>query len=88
VGKGGGMEKRRSGSKSKIRDRTLANAAGTKDLNTARDLQKEAAGGMREAAKEMEEEVTDPAHKYSTLNRTGKTGAEQGGKKNNKSINE
>jgi hypothetical protein len=47
-----------------------------------------AAGGMREADKEMEEKATNLVHKYSTLNRTGKTGAEQGGKKNNKSINE
>ncbi len=43
---------------------------------------------MREAAKEMEEKETDPAHKYSTLNRTGKTGADQEGKKNSKSIND
>ncbi len=62
VGKGGGMEKCRSRSKS--RDRTLADVAGLKELNTAHDLQKEAAGGIREAAKEMEEKATYPAHKY------------------------
>ena len=75
-------------SRSKSRDRTLVNVAGLKELNTAHALKMEAAGGMREAAKEMEEEVTYPAHKYSALNRTGKTGADQEGKKNNKSINE
>jgi hypothetical protein len=88
VGKGGGMEKCKSKSKSKSRDRTVANAAGIKELNAARDLQKDAAGGTREADKEMEEKVTDPAHKHSILNRTGKTGADQEGKKKNKSINE
>jgi hypothetical protein len=82
------MEKCRIKRKSKSRDRVLPNAAGIKELNTARDLQKEAAGGTREADKDMEEKATDPAHKYSALNRTGKTGADQEGKKSNKSINE
>jgi hypothetical protein len=86
VGKCGGMEQCRSRNKS--RDRTSVNVAGLKELKTAHALQKKAAGGMREAAKEMEEKVKDLVHKYGTLNRTGKTGAEQGGKKNNNKSNE
>jgi hypothetical protein len=83
--KGGGMERGRSRSRSKSRE-TQINVADLKGLRETHAQQKEADGGAMEDAKGMQEKKTNLVLKYGTLNGTGKTGAEQGGKNNNKSI--
>ena len=83
--KGGGMERGRSRSRSKSRE-TQINVADLKGLRETHAQHKEADGGAIEDAKGMQEKKTNLVLKYGTLNGTGKTGAEQGGKNNNKSI--
>ena len=82
--KGGGMERGRSRSRSKSRE-TLVNVSDLKELRETHSL-REAGGGVKEDSSEVQEKRTNLVQKYGTLNRTGKTGAEQGGKNNNKSI--
>ena len=83
--KGGGMERGRSRSRSKSRE-TLVNVSDLKELKETHAHLKEAEGGIKESANEMRDKRTDLVSKYGTLNRTGKIGADQGGKYNNKSI--
>jgi hypothetical protein len=83
--KGGGIERGRSRSRSKSRE-TSINVSDLKDLRENHAQQKEANGGAMEDAKGMLEERTKLVQKYGNLNRTGKTGADQGGKEKNKSI--
>jgi hypothetical protein len=82
--KGGGMERGRSRSRSKSRE-TQVNVADLKGLRGTY-AQKETNGGAMKDAKGMQEKRTELVLKYGTLNGTEKTGAEQGGKNNNKSI--
>ena len=83
--RGGGMERGRSRSRSKSRE-TLVNVSDLKELKETQAHLREAEGGVKESANEMRDKRTDLVSKYGTLNRTGKTGADQGGKYNNKSI--
>ncbi len=83
--KGGGMERGRSRSRSKSRE-TLVNVSDLKELKETHAQLKEVDGGFKEDASEMRDKKTNLVLKYGTLNRTGKTGADQRGKNNNKSI--
>jgi hypothetical protein len=83
--KGGGIERGRSRSRSKSRE-TSINVSDLKDLRENHAQLKEANGGAMEDAKGILEERTRLVQKYGNLNRTGKTGADQGGKEKNKSI--
>ena len=83
--RGGGMERGRSRSRSKSRE-TLVNVSDLKELKETHAHLREAEGGVKESANEMRDKSTDHVSKYGTLNRTGKNGADQGGKYNNKSI--
>ncbi len=83
--KGGGMERGRSRSRSKSRE-TQINVSDLKSLRETQAQQKEVDGRAMEDAKGMQEKKTNLVLKYGTLNGTGKTGADQGGKNNNKLI--
>jgi hypothetical protein len=80
--KGGGMEQRRR--KSKSRDRPLVNIGDLKDLNAVHAEPKEPAGGAQNQPKGMEGRGTKYISCINTalyLNRIGKTGADQEGKR-------
>ena len=83
--KGGGMERGRSRSRSKSRE-TQINVSDLKSLRETQAQQKEVDGRAMEDAKGMQERKTNLVLKYGTLNGTGKIGADQGGKNNNKLI--